>query len=229
MSASINKHTHNYTPDKLADSPYSGLIYLRNRAIENGSEDLVSMCEFEMSKRPPLPKAPFKRVSAYSNTISGRSPSVTETDNQTSVLLAELMLELSKSYDLSKETAQKLSEGSPNFKAHNLLSADGGAKVGGARIKGRVAISNFVSYRLKKDVFALCIVLEHNKPPSSTKYIVLAPKEYLKTYIEIEKLIPMEEDDDFGLVHGGEEFKNFDDALDTFTKIIDKVAPKKSN
>lgn len=229
MNTPLRKYTNPYTPEKLAELTYSDLLDIKEKGIKHEVPDLVSMCDFEMSKRPPLPKAPFKTSSTYEQPNHGRSQSVVETDKQTSLLLAEAILDIDKKYDLSKETAEKLSEGTPRFIAHNLLAADGRAKVGGARMKGRVAISNFVSYRLKNNVFALCIVLEHNKLPSATKYIVLAPQEYLKNFTPIDNLIPMEEDDNFGLVHGGEEFKSYDEALDSFTKIIEKVAPKRLN
>ncbi|MBU3600111.1 hypothetical protein ICN28_06235 [Polynucleobacter sp. 30F-ANTBAC] len=227
MSTPEKKFTHNYTPEKLAEFTFSALLDMKGRALKNGSPDLVAMCDFEIAKRPPAP-GNFDTVSMSYKSRTGRTPSVVEADKQTSALLVESIQALSRTYDLSKETAKKLSEGVSNFRAHNLLSAEGKAKVGGAKMKGRVAINNFVSYRLKENIFALCVVLEHQKPVSEMKYIVLAPKSYLSNYKDLDQLIPITEEDDLGLIDGGEEFNTYGEALTVFSSLIEKVAPKKS-
>jgi hypothetical protein len=227
MNIPPKKFSHNYTPEKLAEFTYHGLIDMKDRAFKAGASDLVSMCDFEISRRPPLPSK-LKFVSMASSSRSGRSPSVTEVDHQTSALLVEALEDLASIYDLSKETAKKISEGYPKFIPHNLLAADGRAKVGGARLLGRVAVNNFISYRFKGDVFALCISLENNKPVGEIKYLVLAPKSYLKNYELIHDLLPLEGEDDLGLIDGGEQFKTFQEALEVYSNLIDKVAPKKS-
>lgn len=227
MTTPEKKFTHNYTPEKLAEFTYSALVDMKGRALKNDSPDLVAMCDFEIAKRPPAPQN-FETVSMSYKSRTGRAPSVVEADKQTSALLAESIQELNRIYDLSKETAKKLSKDVSNFRAHNLLSAEGKAKVGGAKMKGRVAINNFVSYRLNSDVFALCVALEHNKPVSDMKYIVLAPRSFLSSYKALDQLIPITEEDDLGLIDGGEEFKTYNEALGVFSSILEKVAPKKS-
>jgi len=226
MNTPGKKFSHNYTPEKLAEFTYSALLDMKGKALKNELPDLVAMCDFEIAKRPPAPEN-FETVSMSYKSRSGRAPSVVEAEKQTSALLVESIQALNRKYDLSKETAKKLSEGVPNFRAHNLLSAEGKAKVGGAKMKGRVAINNFVSYRLKSDIFALCVVLEHEKPVSEMKYIVLAPKSFLSNYKALDKLIPITEEDDLGLIEGGQEFKSYGEALESFSSLIDKVAPKK--
>jgi hypothetical protein len=226
MNIPPKKFSHNYTPEKLAEFTYNGLIDMKEKAFKAGASDLVSMCDFEISRRPPLPSK-LKFVSMASSSRSGRSPSVTEVDHQTSALLVEALEELTSKYDLSKETAKKISKGFPRFIAHNLLSSDGTAKVGGAKLLGRVAINNFISYRFKGDVFALCISLENNKHVSQVKYLVLAPKSYLQNYQPIHNLLPLEGEDDLGLIDGGEQFESFQEALNVYSNLIDQVAPKK--
>ena len=60
------------------------------------------------------------------------------------------------------------------------------------------------------------------------KYIVLAPRSFLSSYKALDQLIPITEEDDLGLIDGGEEFKTYNEALGVFSLILEKVAPKKS-
>lgn len=228
MNTPIKKFTHKYNPEKLAEFTYSGLIDMREKAIKNGAEDLASMCDFELSKRPPPPKKEVKKVSMSTTSKSGKKASIIEIDRITSALLAEAITELNKKYDLSKETAKSLSTDSKKFRPHNT-SPSNKAKTGGAKRTGNVVVSNYVSYRLNDDIFELAALLEHNQPVSAMKYIVMAPKKYLNNWVKKEKFIPMNENDKFGVTEGGEVFKTFEEAIKVFTEIIDKVAPKKSN
>ncbi len=228
MNTPNKKFTHKYNPEKLAEFTHSALLDMREKAIKNGIEDLASMCDFELSKRPPPPKKEVKKVSMSIPSKSGKKAAIIEADRITSALLAEAITELNKKYDLSKETARSLSTDSKKFRAHNTKSSDK-AKTGGAKRNGNVVISNYVSYRLNDDIFELAALLEHNQPVSAMKFIVMAPKKYLKNWETKEKFIPMREGDKFGITEGGEVFKTFPEAIDIFTEIIDKVAPKKSN
>ncbi len=224
------KFINPWTPEKLKSFSYSALVDMKEKAVINDHKDLVEWCDFELSTRPPPPPVdPNARKPRASVTRkNGRAPSIVAAEKELNSQLEKLGRSLLEKYDLSKETAKKLSKGS-KFRAHSFLSKVGRAKVGGAKRKGRVAINSFISYRLKTDIFGLAGVLEHNHPAEEMSFMVLAPKEYVNNFVSVNELLPsLEETDDIGLVHGGESFANFDDAAALFTSIIEQVAPRKS-
>jgi hypothetical protein len=220
------KHTHNWTPEKIAEFSYSALLDMKQKAIANDAHDVLAMCEFELSKRPPPPPVDpnARKLRASGTRKNGRAPSIVSAEKELITALEKLGRSLLEKYDLSVETARKLSKG---FK-YAPHSFDGKAKVGGAKLLGRVAVNKALSYRLKEDVFAIAGVLEHDAPAESMTFMVLAPKEFLANPIPLIELIPsLKEGDSLGNISVGQHFNNFDDAAELYASIIERIAPKK--
>lgn len=221
------KFINPWTPEKLKSFSYSALVDMKQKAVINDHKDLAEWCDFELSTRPPPPQVdPNARKPRASGTRkNGRAPSIVAAEKELITALEKLASSLLEKYDLSVATARKLSEG---FK-YAPHSFDGKAKVGGAKLLGRVAVNKSLSYRLKEDVFAIAGVIEYDQPVEDISFMVLAPKEFLSNYVTLRELIPsIKEDDKFGNIFGGQRFSNFDDAAEVYTSIIDRIAPKKS-
>jgi len=221
------KFTHKLTPEIIAEYSYSAVLDMKQKAIINDHKDVLEWCEFELSKRPvPPPVDPNARKARVSGTRkNGRAPSIVAAEKELINALEKLASSLLEKYDLSVATARKLSEG---FK-YAPHSFDGKAKVGGAKLLGRVAVNKSLSYRLKEDVFAIAGVIEYDQPVEDISFMVLAPKEFLSNYVTLRELIPsIKEGDKFGNIFGGQRYSNFDDAAEVYASIIDRIAPKKS-
>lgn len=220
------KFTHKLTPEIIAEYTYSALIDMKEKAIVNEHKDVLEWCEFELSKRPvPPPVDPNARKARASGTRkNGRAPSIVEAEKSLISELEKLGRSLLEKYDLSIETARKLSKGF-KFSGHKF---DGKAKVGGAKLLGRVAVNKSLSYRLKEDVFVIAGVLEHDEPAENMSFMVLAPKEFLSNYVTLRELIPsLKDEDNLGNISIGQRFNNFDDAAELYVSIMDRIAPRK--
>jgi hypothetical protein len=225
------KHTHKWTPEKIAAFSYSQLLDMKQKAITNDASDVLAMCEFELSTRPPPepPKPKVKRT--YPKAVKlDRSQAVRDFEKIVASKIETVGKELLEIYDLSTETARKLSLGARAFKPHRLLSAVGKAKVGGAQKAGLVAFDRYASYRLKEEVYALLAILDANKEPESTRFQVIAPERLVPNFKPLSDLRSHLEDGDvIGFAKGGIEFNTFDEASEFFKSIIDNVAPKKKS
>lgn len=225
------KHSHNLTPEKIAAFSYSQLVDMKQKAITNGAPDVLAMCEFELSTRPP-PEPPKPRVKrTYPKAIKlDRSQAVRDFEKTVAAKIENVGKELMEKYDLSTETARKLSLGARAFKPHRLLSAAGKAKVGGAQKAGLAAFDRYASYRLKEEVYALIAFLDPNKEPEFTRFQVFASEALLPNFVPISDLRShLETGDVIGFSKGGVEFNTFEEASELFKSIINNVAPKKKS
>lgn len=225
------KHTHNWTPEKIAEFSYSQLVDMKQKAIANDAPDVLAMCEFELSSRPPPepPKPKVKRTFPKAIKLD-RSQAVRDFEKVVAAQIETVGKGLLEKYDLSTETARKLSLGARAFKAHRLLSANGKAKVGGAQKAGLVAFDRYASYRLKEEVYALMAFLEPHKEPEFTRFQVFAPERLVPNFTPISDLrAHLEAGDVIGFSKGGVEFETFEEASEFFKSIIDNVAPKKKS
>lgn len=220
------KFTNPWTPEKLKSFTYSALVDMKQKAIINDHKDLAEWCDFELSTRPPPPPVdPNARKPRASGTRkNGREPSIVAAEKALDVELTKLGKSLLEKYDLSPQTARKLSKGF-KYREHSFT---GESKVGGAKRLGRVAVNKALSYRLKEDVFAIAGVIEFNEPAENISFMVLAPSEFLSNPTPLMELIPsLKETDDLGNISMGQLFNNFDDAADFYASILERIAPKK--
>lgn len=209
-----------FSAEKLASFSTEYLISIKAKAEEKGVDDLVKMCDFEISKRPPPPPPPKQRKT--------KSFLVKQFQKEIVKKLEKYARNLLKQYDLRVATAKKLSEGFPYIPT-DLLSDDGeSAKVGEAENRRAVvAFDRYISYRLKEDVFAFLIILDHDEDPNKTRYQITGPEHLIQNYKPIWELRPyLEKGETIGRIEGGIEFSNFEEAADYYTSLIDKVAPK---
>ena len=225
------KFPHKITPEKVAEYSYSQLVDMVEKATRNDAPDVLAWCQFELTKRPApeLPKPKVKRTFPKAIKLD-RSKTVREFEKIMASKIEVVGKEMYELYDLSAETARKLSRGSRAFKTHRILSAAGKAKVGGAQKAGFAAFDRYASYRLKEEVYALLAFLEANKESEFTRFQVIAPERLVPNFMKLSEMRPHLEDDEvIGFSKGGIEFSTFDEASDFFKLIMASVAPKKKS
>ena len=130
-------------------------------------------------------------------------------------LLVTLANDLSSTYDLSKETARKLS--TKSFLPHRLLSTNGKeSKLGGVKKRGKIAIYRYISYRLGEDILSLNAVMI-DKDEERVSWRVDGPDHLLLNkedrYPELNITV-------------GAWFDEFFDAEQKFRMLVDAVAPR---
>jgi hypothetical protein len=186
------------------------------------------MCDFEISKRPPPPPPPVRssKRSFPKGVRLEKSPSVKDLEKALSIRLEEFGKQLMSEFDLTTETARKLSLGF-KFHPHMLLSKGTKAKTGGAQLAGRVLFDKYISYRMKEDVFAFLCILEANKQPEDVEFHIICPPEYIENWMPLQEMRSyLEEGEVIGKTSGGSVFSSFDEAASYFRAILEKVAPK---
>ena len=148
-----------WTVEKIATLSLAELKNLLENATRKGNQEVVTLCEAELSSRKPKPKAAFAMPEGFvrvTRTALGKS-----LESDVSDLLVGVAKELAAKYDLGPEKARSLSLGTKRFIPHKLLDGKGNAKTGGAQKKGQVVFDRYISYRLQDDLYAL--VLDHRR------------------------------------------------------------------
>lgn len=102
-----------------------------------------------------------------------RTPRAATLEKRIAVALGAVAEALAKRYDLSPETARKLSAGARNFKPHNLTAKNGEAKTGGAMQEGKLAIDRYISYRVADDIVSLAFILFKDEPEENGRYFLV--------------------------------------------------------
>ena len=214
-----------WTLEKVSKLSLQELKNLLENASAKGNQDVISLCETEVTSRKSKPKSyagmteGFVRVS--------RSASGKQREADVSHQLIELAKSLSERFDFSAEKSRALSEGYKRFIPHKLLDAKGKAKTGGAQKAGRVVFDRYISYRLKDDVFALLGILFSEEDEAGVRYQVLGPASILTNFKPLNELRPyLIDGEKIGITPGGEEFQSFDEAAARFTWMIEQVAPR---
>jgi hypothetical protein len=80
---------------------------------------------------------------------------------------------LGKRFDLTAQTARKLSIGSSRFMPHSLTAKNGEAKTGGAMKEGKLAIDRYISYRLRDELISLAYILFKEEPEENGRYYLV--------------------------------------------------------
>jgi hypothetical protein len=102
-----------------------------------------------------------------------RAPRELTLEKRVAIELGVVAEALAKRYDLSPETAIKLSAGAKNFKAHNLTAKNGEAKTGGAKKEGKLSIDRYLSYRVGESLVTLAFILFKDEPEEAARYYVM--------------------------------------------------------
>lgn len=198
-----------WTQDRIANLTTPELDNLCKNAIRANKIEVIEWCEAELEKRTPLTKK-YK---------------ILQEDAVDSIVkLANKLMEI---YDFDTEKARSLSEGSKHFIPHRLLDEKGSAKVGGAKMRGKVVFHRYISYRLKNEVYSLVAILFESEPDTQLKYQVIGPSRLLDNFSPIADIRPyLDVNEKVGFFEGGEEFDNFEEAANRFSWLIEQVAPK---
>jgi len=135
---------------------------------------------------------------------------------------------LSARYDISPETAIRLSSGIRNFKPRQALGRNGDALLGGAKTAGKVAIDRYTSYRMKSESVSLSVILEKDDPLDNLKFIVQASPSHLKNPKPLAEIRKTANDkaslrnEEFG-----ELFGSFSTAAEFYEGLISQLAPRR--
>lgn len=142
--------------------------------------------------------------------------------------LSSFANELLREFDLSKETAQRLSRGCSRFKAHSILGKDGMAKVGGLKRRRLCQIDSYVSYRLRDDLISLNVWLGNEKSEQDLEYQVIGPKRLLSHPLDMRQLRPNVPIDPDAVLWGyGNRYATFEEAKAAFRDLLRSIgAPK---
>lgn len=195
--------------ERISKLSIQELKNLKINATDSGRSEIVELIDEELKSRPS-PRARSSKVRAHDIPRS-RFETLGKTLLQT--------------YDLSEETARKLSEDVKGFRPHNLLGKNGKAKTGGARKKGNNKLDEYISYRLKDDVYILSLIQFKDDADDYYRYHVYASEELVEGAKDIKTIRP---DIDFDVkVTHGIEFGDFDSASELFVTLLDKIAPKR--
>lgn len=218
---------YQWTADRIAALTLSDVKALAENARAAGSNDLLRMCEEELTARKPKPTSKNKLPEGFVRTTRTTQANALERD--ASEQLVHFANGLLTKFDLSKERARALSVGVKGFVPHELLDAKGNAKVGGAQRLGLVAFDRYISYRVGENRIALNTILGGGDDPSKIQYQVIGSQALLvnsRPLAEIRPYIPE------GISVGasnefGEDFDSFESASNRFLTLMDQVAPKK--
>ena len=206
----------NWTAERVICLDDIELKNLLENARLRGNNFVMSLCGVEISRRKTVAKelrpAPAKQ--AAGRVAKGSSYRNIEIDAD--ALLVTLAHKLVEVYDLSEETARKLS--TKNFRAHRLLSKNSKqSKIGGVKKRGEVAIYRFISYRINDESVSLAAVMI-DKNDTDVFWMVNGPI----------RLLPNQESCSFGEeICIGVWCNQFIDAEAQFIKLLDALAPKK--
>ena len=181
--------------------------------------DLVAMCDADISMRS-LGKARVGR--------SGKLKPLRDLERESSEKLGLFAKALSKRYDLSAKTAKSISAGVKGFKAHGILSIKGEVKVGGLQRSGKVALSRYISYRIKDTTVSLTIFLMKDRPIDEAIWLVLGPEHAgdVHQWRPISELPGSEFRDAKGAERGGTVLYDFEESTRLFESLIAALAPK---
>ena len=214
-----------WTKEKVAALSLIDVKSLAENAKAKGNQEVLALCEEELTDRKPKPKTAFVMPEGFvrvARTAVGKS-----LERDVSDLLVGVAKELAVKYDLGPEKARSLSVGTQRFIPHKLLDGKGNAKTGGAQKAGRVVFDRYISYRLQDDIYALLGILLDGDDEAGVRYQVLGPASLLSNYRPLRELRPyLLDGETIGATGGGEEFDNFAEASARYVWMIDQVAPK---
>lgn len=186
---------------------------LMENAQKRGSEPVAELCALEIERRRSAIGVRNARVRKVSGPHG--SSGLRKIDADTDELLVRLANDLMTTYDLSEETAQKLSAN--RIRPLSMLSKNGKmSKIGGFKKRGEVAIFRYISYRIGDATISLAAVMAREGEDQVT-WRVDGP----------DHLVPAKEERYLGTkTSRGVWFNNFEDTAEKFRDLIALLAPK---
>lgn len=188
---------------------------LTNQAIA-----LLPIIEAELKRRLETRPLPTKTERRKPRSENGR------VERHYADAILDLVLSLNTRFDLSPETAKRLSGDFRSFTPREALGRNGDTLVGGARMAGKVAIDRYTAYRLRDQTILLSVILEKADPLEKLKFIVSAPSTLLKNPQPLTE-IRTTANDEASLRNGesGELFNSFETAAEFYESLISQLAP----
>ncbi len=183
---------------------------------------LIPLIEAELARRAASSPLPGKTERRAPRSDKGRI------ERQYADAIVDLVMSLNTRFDLSLETAIRLSAGFKKFSARSTIGKNGDALVGGSKLTGRLAIDRYTAYRIKDEAISLTVILEKDAPLTDLKFIVQASSRYLtdpRPLSEIRSTV----DDKASLAKGemGQIFKDFAEAAKFYEKLVAQIAPER--
>jgi hypothetical protein len=186
---------------------------LRENALAKGYPDVASTCDEVLSTRKPIRKSGVSRSSSPTKALEA----------DCAKKLSDLAAYLTSKYDLSSETATKMSDGIKGFRAHQVTAKNGQAKLGGDQRIGKVAIDRYISYRVGNEPVALTALLISQESEDGLLWQVLGSEKHFQKSETYSQLRSYASDDDGGLYKCGLNFTSFSEAATLFEEIISKL------
>lgn len=210
-----------WTREEIAKLSVDSIESLMLNVKIKGRFDTAALCQVVLEEKIKLAPKSKRKNKASNNPVKVREATICEK-------LLEVATDLLDRYDLSGETARRMSRGTKGFRSHKLLSSTkSGIKTGAHQTRDkRVAFDRYISYRLGDYSYALFCILFDENDLSSIRYHVLGDPVNLDKFQSIYKLRPyLRPDEPMGATLGGEEFMTFEEAAQRYKWLMSKIAP----
>jgi hypothetical protein len=165
----------NWTDEKLAALDKGQLInLLDNLHTQRESGRVAAEVADDLSSRISA------RLPARAKTVRRkRARSQVMLEARVAQQLGSLATTLAERYDLSAETAQKLSNGIKGFRPQPMTDRRGEARTGGSVKSGRMAIDRYIAYRVRDSMASLAFLLPADAPNEAGRYVLMATDDLL--------------------------------------------------
>lgn len=214
------KFKNPWTPEKLKEQALKSLGTILENAERLGYEDVGDMVREEIASRRPA------RLTATGPRAT-RGAETRQQEKEAAELLFKLHTTLTKTLDLSAQTAERLSGDYRGFRSHSQPTSVDKVKTGGAQVSGKVAFLRYLSYRQRGEVYNISVLRLSASPDESVRYQVLGPPRLLDRSIPITELRSfVSTSAKHELMPGGEEYATFDEAAERYAWMLERVAPR---
>ena len=203
-----------WSKDRVQALSTAEVLALQENARKKGNLDIAATCDQALSTRTLVRRS--------SGTRSAPSTKILEAD--CGKQLSEFAHYLSSKYNLSAKSALMKSVDVKGFRLHQLTSKKGQAKLGGDQRKGRVAIDQYISYRVRNEPISLTALLISKESDKGLVWQVLGSRHHFENFRTYSKLRPYAADTEGGLYAGGEEFIDFSSASALFESVLATLA-----
>lgn len=165
----------NWTDEKLATLDKGQLLnLLDNLHTQRESGRVAAEVADDLSSRISA------RLPARAKTVRRkRARSQVMLEARVAQQLGSLAATLAERYDLSAETAQRLSNGVKGFRPQSMTDRRGEARTGGSVKSGRMAIDRYIAYRVRDSMASLAFLLPADAPNEAGRYVLMATDDLL--------------------------------------------------
>ncbi len=236
-SQNDNKHNNNKTGDqspkpplwsreKIAGLESKQIEQLKINAEKKGEDEIVLLC-IELLEEPKPRKPLAAQGGGKRRNTKETNPDHIAEEKAAIGKLKNLAEDLLESFDFSEQTAQRLSDGTKGFRAHNLLGKDGSPKLGGGKRAGHLYEDRYVSYRLKDQAIGYSIIRFPEQ--DNLVFEIRGPEALLAQPIMLWEARPyLEVGTKDGTYEAAQQFDTFEMAAAAFSEIVEKFVPKKN-